>query len=747
MIGIIIEKLRDWSINKKLNALVFIICISIGFSMSLIMSLNETYTQKRALIYELHILADLVIANTNAAILFGDAKTAKENISAFKTNPYINQVHVILPNKKIFVSYLRDVPIEQDITLNQAEINHLQQHPSELVNSKLNYSYEMYWDRIDFVKQMEFQGKIIGTLFIQSNLNLLIERVSWNLLIIFISVIASILLALKLSSRLQKLLLKPIFQLLNIMQQVSTREDYTLRCQPSSKDELGQLINEFNSMLTQLDIRDEKLQNYREHLEERVEQRTAELAIARDEALAANKAKSLFLANMSHEIRTPLNAILGYAQILKRDAKLTEEHKKLLVTIEKSGNHLLAIINDILDISKIEAGAVEIRPTTFYLKEFIENIAAIFKIRCEQVKLNWQLSYHGDVETLIVADRNKLQQVLLNLLGNAIKFTEKGKVELQVIVLGEQGYQFEIIDSGLGIESSKLESIFEAFQQEKAGILKGGSGLGLAICKRYIGLMQGTIQVHSELGKGSRFIVTLPYIEPINLPEPANLTIENYQLKSPTQITALVVDDIEDSCQLLHDILTELGIEVQIAHNGAEALLKLRQQLPNIVFMDIQMPVMDGATAMRMIEKEFSANRPVCIAVSASTLEHQIRALLDNGFDNFIAKPFKFETIYRCLENHLNLILEKKIPDESTVALKVSSETLAVNFEHQLPEALYQRLLNALELHDLTELQQAINMLMQTHPQYQVLAHHLKEQLASYDIEGMQETLEHIKHA
>jgi len=269
-----------------------------------------------------------------------------------------------------------------------------------------------------------------------------------------------LLIGIVLASRLQQVITRPIYHLLNIMEGVTHQNNYSLRAQKTTDDEVGQLVNGFNEMITQID-------GYRHHLEDKVQERTIELVKARDQALAANKAKSAFIANVSHEIRTPLNAVLGYAQLLRRDTTLTAGQRDSLLVIEKSGTHLLGLINDILDVSKIEAGAMELRPENFLLNEFIEGLSGMFKLRCDQKSLNWRVeNLLSKTQVLVYADQGKLRQILINLLGNAVKFTDQGEVVLRVFREQEDSC-FEVTDTGPGISQEALANIFKPFFQDK----------------------------------------------------------------------------------------------------------------------------------------------------------------------------------------------------------------------------------------------------------------------------------------
>jgi len=525
---------------------------------------------------------------------------------------------------------------------------------------------------------------------------------------------------------------------------VSVQTDYSLRAQKPGNDEIGKLIDGFNGMIAQIE-------QYRNHLEDKVKQRTAQLAEARDQALAANKAKSVFLANMSHEIRTPMNAILGYSQILLQDSNLAKDQQESLHAIEKSGAHLLELINDILDISKIEAGAMELHPENFALSDLIEGLSTMFKMRCEQKKLVWRVENTINKMGIVYADQGKLRQILINLLGNAVKFTEIGKITLCVSQPQPDYYRFDVIDSGIGIVPESQKTIFQPFQQDEAGYDKGGTGLGLAISQQQVDLMSGTLTLESEPGNGACFTVTLP----LPIGEGAELVLnstytEVSHLAPGYHVEALVVDDMQTNRDILTRMLQVIGIEVREAVNGQECLDKIHEQCPDIVFMDIRMPIMDGLVAIQYIRKEF-ADKIVCVAITASVLKEDIKQILETGFDEYIGKPFRFEMVYNCLNKLLAVEFEYKKPLDGVanpqvlVANPVQQESEQLDITKlSLPPALYERLSEAAELSNLTAIETIVTELREGNSEQLAFADVCQEFLADYDTDGILEFLEKI---
>jgi PAS domain S-box-containing protein len=381
------------------------------------------------------------------------------------------------------------------------------------------------------------------------------------------------------------------------------------------------------------------------------------LVLARTEAENASRMKSEFLANMSHELRTPLNAILGFTQLLSDDRNLTERQKDRIGTISRSGEHLLALINDILDISKIEAGKMELRESAFDLPRFLSDMAEMFELRCKKKGLTLYADGTQDLPRWVEGDIGKLRQVLVNLLGNAVKFTEDGGVG---VLAGRDGdrVRFEVRDTGRGIPSGELEGIMQPFVQASTTDHEGGTGLGLAISKRYVAMMGGELKVESELGKGSVFSFSLPLREGAAPPAREEEPLGSFRIKGGAEARALVVDDQGQNRLVLKEMLEGIGFAVVEASNGAEALLRARENPPAIVFMDIKMPVMDGYAAVAELKRDPLTGSIVVFALTASAFTQDEERIASSGFDGYLAKPFKRSALHRLIREKGGLELE-----------------------------------------------------------------------------------------
>ncbi|MFL5327979.1 MAG: PAS domain S-box protein [Gemmataceae bacterium] len=401
----------------------------------------------------------------------------------------------------------------------------------------------------------------------------------------------------------------------------------------------------------------------------------------------ANRAKSVFLANMSHEIRTPMNAILGFSQLMLRDKDLTPQQCQYLGTINRSGEHLLALINDILEMSKIEAGRTILNSSTFDLPVLLKDLEMMFRVRTNEKKLSFSVELIGDVPQYIVADINKLRQVFINVLGNAVKFTDQGGIAVHVCVelQGDTGrfLRVEIEDTGPGISADEQDKLFRHFEQTKTGQQAGtGTGLGLAISREFVRLMGGSITVTSQVGKGSVFVIHLPLKEGEAQAVQAKDSPRHVLRLQAGQAACrvLIADDVEDNRQLLAQLLGPIGFEVRLATNGAEAVDVFEQWQPNLILMDFRMPVMDGHEAIRRIRAMASGGATKIIAVTASAMDENRQDLMNIGADDFISKPFREAELFQKIHTQVGteyVYAEHPSGAEQSESLDLNSNALA----------------------------------------------------------------------
>lgn len=398
---------------------------------------------------------------------------------------------------------------------------------------------------------------------------------------------------------------------------------------------------------------------------------------AKDAAEVANRAKSEFFSKMSHELRTPLNAILGFTQVLTRDSSLKQEQQELLEIINRSGEHLLSLINDVLEMSKIEAGKVFLKETCFDLYRLLDSLREMLQLKAETKSLQLIFNCTTDVPKYVQTDEGKLRQILINILGNSLKFTQEGHVLLRTSVLKEQGkitnaqkvgvadgsvepiiIQFEIEDTGSGIAPEEMDTLFEAFVQTESGRKSlEGTGLGLTISQQFVQLMGGEITVSSIFGQGTIFRVNIP----IKLADAADIETQKPKPRviglEPGQSVyrILIVEDRWENRQLLVKLLAPLGFEVREAENGKEGVALWKSWEPHLIWMDMQMPIMDGYEATKRIKAELQGQATVIIALTASVLEEQRSLVLSAGCNDFMRKPFQASVLFEKLAEHLGV--------------------------------------------------------------------------------------------
>jgi CheY-like chemotaxis protein len=432
---------------------------------------------------------------------------------------------------------------------------------------------------------------------------------------------------------------------------------------------------------------------------------------------------------MSHEIRTPMNAILGYSQILLRDDDLAPFHRDAVRTISKSSNHLLHLINEILDLSRIDAGKMEVYPTDFDLGKLVDYIVGMFSPSCEEKGLQLEVELEQSGLT-VNGDEGKLRQVLVNLVGNAVKFTERGQVVLRVRRAGQE-WRFEVGDTGPGIAADGQKLAFEPFYRGECS--KGGSGLGLTIARRLVELIGGVLSLSSSPGAGAQFFFTIPL--PQTERPVADMMPEIDRLGPECHVHALVVDDVEENRHILFHMLSSLGCQVEVADDGLKAIALAEEKSVDIIFLDVRMPGMDGLeTARRILARVETPEkrRPRIVAVSAAALEHEREAYLQCGCDDFIAKPFQLERICVSMEELLGVRFLRR----------QSITKPGLDLRHLLlPGPIVSKMVLAAELHSATALNACLKEVEILGTEETRLAEHLREFLASYDMESIQRIL------
>ena len=466
----------------------------------------------------------------------------------------------------------------------------------------------------------------------------------------------------------------------------------------------GNTGNVFSYLYLRTDITErkqteEELRRYKDHLEEEVQQRTTDLVLARNAAEAANQAKSVFLASMSHELRTPLNAILGFSNMMRRDPHLPDALRQNLDIINRSGEHLLTLINNVLDMAKIEAGRVQLENAPFDLGAMVRDVTDMMDMRAQDKGLQLLLDQTSLFPRYIIGDEARLRQVLINLVGNAIKFTEQGGVTVR---LGTRNNKIahlliEVEDSGPGIAAEDQQRLFEPFIQLNGQGENKGTGLGLTITRQFVQMMGGHISLESTLGEGSMFRVDLPLMQAtkddiVKVNGSEKGAVVGLAPGQP-EYRILIVEDQQENQMLLAKLMESVGFKVKVAENGKEGIQLFQSWQPHFIWMDHRMPVMDGLDAMKIIRDLPGGKEVKIVAVTASAFTEQRAELLSSGMDGFVRKPYRFNEIYECLSNQLGVrFVYEDMPEPTEDAVILTAEMLSA-----LPEELRSDLKNALE--------------------------------------------------
>lgn len=663
--GLTVQALRDSSVRTKLRLLTIATVTPALVAACAAFVASDMAHARNGKVQKLSTLAMLLGANTTAAIDFNDSDTAAELLMSVERVPSVRYARIYNNQGQPFADYCRkgDQPPAVSRGL-----------PADGTSFNARGDLEVY--------QAITQGHDrLGTIYLCAEMHDLRSHRHRLLAIAALVLLGSLGLSVVLADRLQPFITGPIQRLAEGMRHVTAERDYSVRVGKAGSDELGVLTDGFNLMLDRIDGADQELRQAHNELERRVEERTSELRTALEAAEAASHAKSQFLANMSHEIRTPMTAILGYADLLLEPGLSADEKTTHVETIRRNGSHLLTVINDILDLSKVEAGKMTVERIACSPGRILAEVASLMRARALKKSISLDVEFQGLIPEQIVTDPTRLHQILVNLIGNAIKFTESGGVRVVVRMLdpptlANPRIGFQVIDTGMGISPEQMAGLFKPFSQGDFSMARrhGGTGLGLAISKRFAEMLGGDITVQSTPGKGSTFLVTVRTGSLAGVRMAGNCTETFSELperaacdraKVSLQGHILLAEDGPDNQQLIAFVLRKAGAEVTLASNGEAAIQEYVRSREtdhpfHCILMDMQMPILDGYEATRRLRQD-GCTLPV-IALTAHAMQGDREKCLAAGCDDYATKPIDRGQLLEVVAKHLASTAEPSCP-------------------------------------------------------------------------------------
>jgi signal transduction histidine kinase/ActR/RegA family two-component response regulator len=659
------KSLRNASIRTKL-----ILLAGAAVLFALIMSstgiiVGDVRMIRSATIEQLEVQARMMEFNSDGVLAFADEQAAEDLLRSMSLQPAVEVACLLDTDGSVFAAYAKD---DETLVI-----------PTKLVDGAHvtdNGNIEIVMP----VRENDDNGEVVGTLYIRANTDNIAAHTAAQVRFIVLVSLGSLLMAVTITAFLQNAISRPILRLSEAAQVITREEDYSIRVSRDSQDELGKLYRSFNQMLDALKSTHDEVALQAKRLAKEVGVRKraeADLLIAKEAAEASNRAKSEFLANMSHEIRTPLTGILGFTDVLITGGDDGDMAKRMeyLSTIQASGKHLLTVINDILDLSKIEAGRVEFEHEACKPDQLVGDVLRVLQVKADEKSLKLSARWESQIPRLIYTDDSRVRQALINLIGNSIKFTAKGSVEVIGRLIGFHGrpqLEFDVVDTGIGIDEEQLLKIFEPFVQADSSVTRrfGGTGLGLAITRKIARGLGGDLTAVSETGEGSTFtlrfdtgdISGIPLIVPAAADQPRAVEAARPAAKIvAAEIKVLLVEDGDTNRKLIKLLLERAGARVTTAENGAVGVEIAMRDSFDVILMDMQMPVLDGYSAARRL-RDWGATLPI-IALTAHTMTGDREKCLDAGCTDYLTKPINAELMFAAIERAMHTV-----PESNTVA-------------------------------------------------------------------------------
>lgn len=647
--------LQNLSIKRKLLLITMLTSSVALVLLSASFLIYDLVSFRHFLSNDLATQADIIGYNSATAMAFKDASTATVTLSALKAKEDIVAAVLYSPDGQIFAQYVRAGVTHPALPTDLPQAN----------TSRFKGSY------LEVFHGISLDREPLGMLFLQSDMSQWSSRAKSYAIFLFMIMLVTAFLALLIASKLQALISRPILRLEDTMRVVSTKQNYEVRALKFYDDEIGRLIDGFNTMLSEIQHRDAALQGANDELKMRSEelegeilhrkQAQEELLTAKRAAEDASRAKSAFLANMSHELRTPLNAIIGYSEMIEEEIQDCGQIQNIqdVQKIEYAGKHLLSLINDVLDLSKIEAGKMGLHLENFEIAGMIQEMVATLQPAIAKNSNTLRLNLADDLG-MMRSDITKVRQILSNLLSNACKFTDHGTISLDAQRLENRDQQwiaFRVRDTGIGISEEQQENLFKEFAQADVSIARkyGGTGLGLAISSRFAQLMGGQISVESEPGKGSIFTVQLPVQVSAETADPTSHKPQEAEPRhpepppKPQAETILVIDDDPAVRDLMSRFLLKLGYHVVSAVNGDEGLKLAKVLRPVVITLDVVMPGLDGWEVLKQLKSDPDlSNIPV---IMVTIVDNEVAAM-NLGASNYLVKPVDRDRLAEMVEQY-----------------------------------------------------------------------------------------------